>query len=579
MLVKLTIKNVALIDCVEINFSEGLNVLSGETGAGKSIILESLNFVLGAKAEKSLIRTGTTECYVQVVFDVSKISDIKHLFDHFDIEYEDLLIISRKFTIDGKNSIKINGISATVGMLKNFTSMLVDVHGQSEHFYLMKTSNQLNMIDKFGGKELSLLKCQLKDLHLKYIETVKKLNELVSDEQQRLVKLDVLKYQVNEIESCDLKEAEEENLLNLREKNLYQERILTALNTLKSSISNENCASDILRNAVRAIDSISQIGDEYLELSERINNVFSELNDISDTASSLLDSFDDGDYNIDYIEERLEKIKVIKKKYGNSYNEIYTFLVDAKNEIDRLNNFNELSTDLISERNKFEETLYDLYTKLSALRKQSAKTFTQNVVSEIRELGMINAEFYVKFNELVNKEQCEFNSGNGIDNIEFLFSANKGEPLKPLSAVISGGEISRFMLSIKAQTAKFNDISTFIFDEIDAGISGVTAKIVAEKFAKLSKHVQIIAISHLPQISAMADNNLLITKTENDGITKTNVKTLSKEEKVLEIIRLIGGESDSETALLHAKNLISQANEYKELSWNKESKYNLNLKN
>lgn len=563
MLQKLIIKNVALIDYVEINFAKGLNVLSGETGAGKSVIIESLNFVLGAKADKTLIRTGTAECFVQAVFDVANNLSIKNVFNEFDLEDDDTLIISRRFSNEGKNSIKVNGMVANVSMLKKITSHLVDIHGQSEHFYLLKTANQLNLIDKCGGDELKCVKDAIKTVYTDYKNITNQLDELGGDESQRLMRLDVLKYQVNEIENCNLKENEEEALIDIKQKLEHQERIFTAINTLKCCISDENGASDILSNAVRAIESISNLGQEFAEMAERIENVFSELADISDSASNLLDDFDENEYDINFIEERLETIKNIKKKYGHNLGEINGFLYKAKEEIDKLENFNELSINLVSQKSEKEDILYELYIKLNNLRKTSAKNFTNNILSELKELGMPNANFEVSFSNLPNKNECKFNSLNGFDELEFYFSANNGEPLKPLSAVISGGEMSRFMLAIKTQTAKYNDISTFIFDEIDAGISGATARVVAEKFAKISKSVQIIAISHLPQISSMADNNLLISKIENENTTVTSVKSLTIDEKVSEIIRLIGGETDSDSAILHAQELISQAENFK----------------
>ena len=311
------------------------------------------------------------------------------------------------------------------------------------------------------------------------------------------------------------------------------------------------------------MSSTTTFSNEYLELYERIESVYSEIDDISETASNLLDDFDVSEFNADEIESRLEKIKTLKNKYGADYFEIQDFLLNAKNERERLENFNDTANKLLSKKLTLQENLYKEYNNLSTLRRKYSKEFSSNVLSELKELGMKNSSFEVSFNDIVSKDECEYNSANGFDKIEFAFSANKGEPLKPLSMIISGGEMSRFMLSIKSQTAKYNDISTFIFDEIDAGISGGVAKIVAQKFANISKNVQIIAITHLPQISAMADNNLLIEKVEKDNKTLTSVKTLSENDKINEIVRLVGGSLDSETAINHAKELIQEAKNYK----------------
>ena len=563
MLRKLLIKNIALIDSVEINFSNGLNVLSGETGAGKSVIIESLNFVLGAKADKTLIRSNESECFVKAEFELEEDNPIFELYDEFDFDKEDLLIISRKFTYEGKSSIKVNGNSVTVGMLRKFTSLLVDVHGQSEHFSLLKTSNQLDLLDKFGGEEIDAIKRKLRDKFTDYKVIEKELNELGGSESDRLIKTDILNYQINEIESANIGEDEEQTLIANRDKLRYQQKIISALNTVKSAVDEEGGISDLLTNANRAISSISALGKEYSDINDRLDAVFSEIDDISAVTSSLLGDLDSFELNADEIEVRLDKIKSLKSKYGNSYADIMEFLERAKQEKEKYENFSEIANKLLIEKQSLQKIIYSLYNDLSDKRKQSAKHFSLNVLNELTELGMPKASFSIEFNEFDSFDKCNFDSINGADQIEFMFSANKGEPLKSMSQVISGGEMSRFMLAIKAQTAKFNSVSTFIFDEIDAGISGNVAKVVGNKFAKISLNKQIIAISHLPQISAIADNNLLIVKTEGESKTTTNVCQLDKEQKINEIVRLVGGDVGSESAIAHAKELIKQANNYK----------------
>jgi len=563
MLIKLTIKNVALIDSTEINFTDGLNVLSGETGAGKSVIIESLNFVLGAKADKTLIRTGENECVVKAEFDVSDTPSINEIYSELDIEQDDLLIITRKLTIDGKSSIKINGESVNLSMLKKFTALLVDVHGQSEHFHLLKNSNQLNLIDKFGGEQTENLKNSIKSTYSDYKNIINQLSSLGGDESQRLVRLDILSYQIDEIERVNLQENEEEELLEIRQKLIHQQKISNALSAVNECISSEGGITDLLSNLSRIADSISEYSNEYKSLSDRLNTVFSEIDDISQVSSSLLDNFGYSDYNPNEIEDRLDDIKKLKKKYGQDYAEISNFLSSAKEEKNKLENFNELAEDLLKRKTDLENILYNKYLSLSKERQKTAKILTESVILELRELGMTKSNFSVNFSDIPDKDSCSFDSSSGIDKVEFMFSANLGEPLKPLSNVISGGEMSRFMLSLKTQTAKNSDISTFIFDEIDAGISGITAKIVAEKLAKISRNVQVIAITHLPQISAMGDNNLLIEKDEDNDRTLTHIKSLSDSEKITEITRLISGTPNSVSSIEHAKELILSANKFK----------------
>ena len=564
MLQKLIIKNIALIDSAEISFSKGLNVLSGETGAGKSVIIESLNFVLGAKADKTLIRSGKDECSVIAEFDVANNEVIKTVYAELDFDCEEILIVSRKFTIDGKSSIKINGNSATVSMLRKFTSVLVDVHGQSEHFNLLKTSNQLLLLDKFGGEELSLLKQQLLTQYKEYRELLSKLEDLGGDENQRLIKIDVLNYQINEISNANLQEDEEENLMAIKQKLNNQEKILTALRCVVDGIGCEDGIEDVLANITKSISNISSFDNDYAELYNNLESVFSQITDIQSNATDLIDNFEVSEYNPYEIDERLDLIKRLKSKYGSTISDIHNFLENAVLEKSRLENFAEKRILLEKEKSILQKKIFENYNKLSSIRKSVAHNLQNNVLNELKELGMSKANFVVTFLDKPTFDNCKFDSSNGFDEIEFKFSANLGEPLKPLSMVISGGEMSRFMLAIKAQTAKYNEISTFIFDEIDVGISGNIAKVVAEKFAKISLSTQIIAITHLPQISAMADNNLLIEKKEINEKTITSVRQLNYDDKVYEILRLAGGDKNSQVSIEHSIEIINVANAYKQ---------------
>lgn len=563
MLAKLTVKNFALIENAEIIFTDGMNVLSGETGAGKSVIIESINFVLGGKPDRAFIRHGTEECSVTAEFDVSDNPSIGDIFDELDFDKEDVLIISRKFSLTGKSSVRINGNAATIGMLKKFTSYLIDVHGQSEHFELLSTSNQLKLLDKYGGEEIAAIKNELKSNYNAFRTVNDELEELGGNEDHRLIRLDVLDFQIKEIEDCAVKEGEEENLLAIRERIIQKERLLTALSAVKSAISDEGGVSDILGNAVRSIQSVSQFGQEYEDLYSRLSAVYSETEDISETAGEIEESLSEEGLDPDALEERLEKIKKIKKKYGGSFEEINVFLENAKSEKEKLENFNETAEKLLLESEKLKDVLYKNYASLDNVRRKYAKQLENNVLAELAELKMDKSKFAIVFSALPDKSDCKFDSANGANEVEFFFSANLGEPLKPLSSVISGGEMSRFMLSVKAQSAKYNAISTFIFDEIDAGISGAVAKVVARKLCRISKEVQVIAISHLPQITSFADNNLLIYKHEKDGLTYTSVKKLSDVEKTAEIVRLVGGTTDNASATALAESLICEAEEYK----------------
>ena len=562
MLEKLSITNVALIESADINFTSGLNVLSGETGAGKSVILESLNFVLGAKADKSLIRSGQNECKVSAVFNVENNLEIQSLLEEMDFDADDKLIVSRKFTIDGKNSIKLNGNTLNVSMLRKFTGKLVDLHGQSEHYELLNSSNQLNLIDKIGDSDILVIKERIKQKYAEYKELIKELDKLGGSESDRLYRLDILNFQIDEIEKSDVIEGEEEKLLSMKTQFQHYEKIANSLKSVKDGLDSEGCANDILLNVIRCVAPISNLDSKYSDIYNRLSNVVSELDDISSNVNNYLDSLSDFDFDPDEVENRLELIKSLKKKYGNSIHEIYEFLDNAKEERDRLENFSENYEKLLSKKESLQKDLYKEYSLLSAKRKQIAKDFIDGVLTELRQLGMQHAQFDISFNDFPDFENCKFDSANGVDLVDFCFSANKGEPIKSLSQIISGGEMSRFMLAIKARSAKFNDINTFVFDEIDAGISGNIAIVVSKKFAEISKNVQVIAITHLPQIASMADNNLYIEKIEGEISTNTTIKQLDYNGKVVEVMRLVGG-ANSEVARQLAIELITSAENFK----------------
>ena len=560
MLKKLRLQNIALIDQAEIEFDDGLNVLSGETGAGKSVILDSINFVLGAKADKTMIRYGTQECLVEAEFLSN--DEANKILSEYDIESDESLIIKRKFTSDGKGYIKINGETVTSGMLRKVTAHLVDVHGQSEHYELCKESSQLEVVDKYAGTEILSIKEKLIPFIKEVKEIQTKLKEFGGSESERAIKLDVLKFQINEIESADIKEGEEDELLSLKEKIKNGEKIVNSLSGAKSALIDDGEGIDCVVNAQRFMYQISGLSEEYLDISNRLDAVVEELNDIDSLIDDLSDDLDFDEKTADEVEERLDTYKILKKKYGNSYEKIQNFYYEAQKECEMLLNFEENTKALNAEKENLDDKIYGLYKELNSARQKAAKVFSGKVVAQLTTLGMKNARFDVSFKDLPSKEDMTYNA-NGIDGVEFLFSANLGEPLKPMSKVISGGEMSRFMLGMKSVICDLQDISTFIFDEIDTGISGKIAQTVAEKFAQISLNKQIIAISHLPQICAMSDVSFLIYKHEKGEKTYTEVKKLNDDEKVYEILRLIGGSGESTYAKQHAEEMIKSANDFK----------------
>ena len=555
MLNRLYVKNIALIQEANIEFDKKFNVLSGETGSGKSIILDSINFVLGSKADKNLIRYGADEAFVRAEFTVEPDSAAIAELEEMDIECDGTIVISRKYSQEGKGSIKINGNSVSVSMLRKVTAHLVDVHGQSEHFYLLNEKNQLSLIDGLCKSELKSVKAELSDLITKKRAIRRQIDELGGDEQERARKLDLLDYQIKEIESTEIRVGEYEELLARKKVMDNLEKIALALSEVRSILSDDNGCTDLLSSASRIMSSVSGYGDEYSSISDRIENISVEAEDISQTISDLSDglSFDEG--QAQYIEERLTLLKNLMRKYGNSEEAVLSYFEDASRQYEALSDAAENIERLQKSAILTDDKIYDCCRKLSDMRKSACESFTRQVVAELKSLNIPNAKFEVEFAPF-DRQTARLSDTNGSDDVSFMFSANKGEPLKPLSKIISGGEMSRFMLSVKTQLKDINGISTYIFDEIDAGISGVTARAVAEKFVAISHNTQIIAVSHLPQVCAAASCQFLISKTDDGRTTVTNIRRLNHEERVQEIVRLTGSQP-SEAATKHANELLA----------------------
>lgn len=556
MLQRLYIKNIALISEADIEFDGKLNVLSGETGSGKSVILDSLNFVLGSKADKTMIRYGEQEAAVRAEFVVPENSEAVQKLAEYDIETDGTIVIHRKFSLDGKGAIKINGSAVTASMLKSVTQHLVDVHGQSEHFFLLSEDNQLKVIDGILGEKAVDVQSQLSALIKKKREVKSKIAELGGDGAERERLADLLSYQINEIEQAEVKVGEYDELKARQNVLANTERILSALGGARTVLSDDGGSLDAISSAQHLINGISSFGEDYAQLGARLEGLYAEISDISELLSDYADDLTFDGREAEETDERLSLLKNLRKKYGADEEEILDFLEKSREKYELLSD----SANAVEKYNKQIEDcnkdIYALCKKLTGLRKTAAENFCKSVTSELKTLNIPNAQFSVIFNEY-DESTANLQSANGSDGVCFMFSANKGEPLKPLSKVISGGEMSRFMLAVKTVLKDINGISTYIFDEIDAGISGFTAKTVAEKFVAIAKNTQIIAVSHLPQVCAASSAQFLIFKEEQDGKTLTKVRRLDEDSKINEIVRLTGS-VNSEIARSHAKELIEQ---------------------
>ena len=557
MLKTLYLKNIALVDEAEIAFSEGLNVLSGETGAGKSVILDSIDFVLGAKADKGMIRSGQSECSVRAEFTCEP-ELLRPVLEELDLEESDTLLIVRRLNADGRGSLKVNGCPMTATMLRKLTSQLVDVHGQSEHFFLLKETNQLRLLDQIAGTERE--RAEVASLLKERRSYAEKLSSLGGDEGERERRADILRFQIDELENAALKEGEEEELTALRTKYQNAEKILGGLKTVRDALLSDGGASDAVNTAHRGLISIEKYGD-YAALSERLESALAEIEDIGETAESLAEELDIDEREAERVENRLDEIKSLKKKYGGSVEEALNFLSRAKEELQLLENSAEECEKLKALLESNAKKLYSACEALTKKRKEGAEGFTRRVTEELKTLNIPSARFEIAFDPYTEEDLPRAHA-EGLDRVKFLFSANAGEPVKELGKIISGGEMSRFMLAVKAQLSSIGTIGTYIFDEIDAGIGGKTARVVAEKFADIAKTTQIIAVSHLAQIAAFADRQFLIEKKEEEGRTYSRIRALEEEERAGELVRLLGGEQGG-SALMHAEELLKNARAYR----------------
>ena len=558
MLLNLHVKNLALIEEVDVDFEKGLIVLTGETGAGKSLILGSVNIALGNKASKDMIRKGTDYSLVELTFSVSE--NCAKQLKKYDIymEKDNIITVTRKIS-EGRSISKINGETVNIKTLKNVMSLLIDIHGQHDHQSLLYTKNHLDILDKFAKDSILELKEQIKEEYSKYTKLIKKLEEFNIDEGQKTREIEFAEYEVNEIESANLKPEEDVQVEEEFKKLSNSKEIVSALSEIYNALSYETSGGlgDIINKAVMDINSIKG-------MDEKISQFQTELYDIDnlcrELTSQIYDYNSGMDFNPEYVrevEERLDVINHLKLKYGNNIEEILRYKEEKEEYLEKLNNMTDEMESVKNQISELEGTLNNLCTKLSEQRKKAAKELEVLVKQALVDLNFIAVEFEI---QITRKESI---GENGFDNVEFMISTNPGESVKPLVKVASGGELSRIMLAIKSILATEDDIDTLIFDEIDTGISGQTAMKVAEKMAKISRNHQVICISHLSQIAAMADSHYLIKKTADENSTTTSIKKLTRQQSIEELVRINGGSGITEAGLIHATEMKDMADRTK----------------
>ena len=537
MIEKLHIKNIGIIDDLEVDFNKGLNVLTGETGAGKTLIIDSLNIICGGRFSKEMIRKGETNSYVEMCLVIPE----------SEYSVDGNIIISREINHLGRNMCKINGRMVTVNELKDFMKNYIEIHGQNDTQDLLNIKAQQQYLDGYIGSEISVLKEKYKEYYMQYNNVKKELKENYGDEKERQRKIDLLKYQFNEIEAANLKIDEEEVLEEKRKIIMNSEKIAKNLEEADMAISDNTI--DLLSSAIRALEKIEQIDKKYEVSANSLKNVYYELQEISRDISCYKEDIYFNDEERNKIETRLDLLYSLKRKYGNTIKDILEYKEDLEKEIDRIENLEEYTNKLKKELNEIKSNMEDLSKKMNTIRKKYSIELSSEINKILKELEMKNAiiDIHVDYNE---EEFYE----TGKDKVSFFICTNLGEDSKELSKIASGGEMSRIMLAIKTVLANSDKMPIMVFDEIDTGISGKAANAVAKNMKKIASKHQIMCISHLPNIAAMADYNYFISKKISNERTSTNIRLLKEDEVINEIARISSGEIN-EVALKYAYEL------------------------
>lgn len=563
MITDLNIENFAIIDKLNISFEEGLNIITGETGTGKSIVVDAINLLLGERADKSFIRYGSEKTRVEAVFQTGKSKKICELLERYGIDSEEdgVVLISREIHINGRSVARINGRTATLTMLKDIVPRLLDIQSQNENQKLLISENQLEVIDLLCGEEAQSLRREIKEEYLKLREVEREIERLSGDEMEKERKIDLLKFQIDEIEESRLKIGEEDELLREYKKLSANEEIKRAVEKATGEMSEGNDGTpSILEKLYQIHTSFGKVEvyDEKLKyFSEEIITVYYQLQELNRDIMDYSLGLDLSGISIEEVGGRLDQINNLKRKYGNTIEEILSYRDEISRELELLCNIDMEIERLSSIQSELKDAMEGLSSALSDIRKRQALDFEKKIEFELKELNMADSVFRVEFTDR------EGFSETGRDRIEFMISTNRGQPISPISKVVSGGELSRMMLAFKNILAEQDETATLVFDEIDAGISGRTAQLVGEKIGAVSKLHQIICITHLPQIAAMANTHFRITKESRGELTTAEVKKLGYEEKVDEITRLIGGVSLTDTSRKHAAEMLELSSDLK----------------
>lgn len=558
MLVHLHVKNLALIEEIEVDFSEGLNILTGETGAGKSILLGSMQLILGSKISRDMVRENAPYALVELLFEVQDQKALETL-QSLDIEPEDGQILLSRKIMGGRSINKINGATSTVSQMKAAAACLLDIHGQHEHQSLLYPEKQLDILDAYGKERIQPAKEKVKEAYQAYRSCLRSMKELDMDEEQRKRETAFLEFEIREIEDAHLTLGEDEELEKLYRKLNNGKKIVEALQSVHglTGYDGQQGAGEMIGTALRELSRVSEYDSELAGMEESLGEIDALLNDFNRDISSYLDALTFDDETFFETEKRLDLLNGLKAKYGQSIEGILSYQDQQQQKLENLTRYEENLQAAKEEFARAEQILEKASHELSKIRKEYSKQLVEKIIAGLKDLNFLDVDFDIRF------EKKQSFSGNGWDDVEYVISTNPGETLKPLGRIVSGGELSRIMLALKAILADRDQIETLIFDEIDTGISGRTAQKVSEKMAVIGRHHQVLCITHLPQIAAMADTHFEIEKHLKGTETITEIHPLTGEDSIRELARLLGGAEITSAVFENAKEMKELAQVHK----------------
>jgi len=573
MLLQLSISNLALIDAMSIDFAPGMNVMTGETGAGKSIVVDAVNLVLGERADRDLIASGKQKARVEAVFDIADNEKVKALLEELSLEGDqDTASISRELTSAGKNICRINGTVVPLQTLRQVSAQLLDIHGQHEHQLLLDSKHHVSYLDEYAADEIHPLLERCGSAYAAWRSCAQKLSRLRRSVSEREQRIDMLRFQLEELKSARLVEGEEDELE--RQKVFYRNagKIMAAFDEAcemldSGSGRDGSSAVELLREGVRALSPVATLDSRYEAVFARLDSLCYEVEDAVGELCDLREEMDYDEQEAERVESRLDLLRRLNRKYGATTHDMIRYRDRIAAELDELEDSDEAMERLEKEFRSTGRALQEVSAQLTHARQLAARRFEASIEAQLHDLGMKNAKLSMSFAPMAEGERLTDRfSAQGVDRIEMMFCANLGQPMKPLARVASGGELSRIMLALKNLSAQKPGIPrSMVFDEIDTGISGRMAQVVSEKMSQIGDHHQVICVTHLPQIAAMADEQFLVRKSDEDGVTRTAVIHLDRLGRAQEIARMVGGACcDSESSVRHAMTMLDEADERKQ---------------